>query len=89
MNLKSDIIHMSTKWALSFLAAKAKEWKKKKKTGRRVTHFSKPVKEQILSSLQETHFPPPPKFYQTVPPRSNVKGCKKVLRVISSHNLNV
>lgn len=31
MNLKSDIIHMSTKWALSFLAAKAKEWKKKKK----------------------------------------------------------
>lgn len=29
MNLKSDIIHMSTKWALSFLAAKAKEWKKK------------------------------------------------------------
>ena len=65
--------------------------KKKKKTGRRVTHFSKPVKEQILSSLKETHFPPPPKFYQTVPPRSNVEGCKKVLCVISSpaHNLNV
>ena len=75
MNLKSDIIHMSTKWALSFLAPKAKE--KKKKTGRRVTHFSKPVKEQILSSLKETHFPPPPKFYQTVPPSSNVEGYKK------------
>ena len=29
MNLKSDIIHTSTKWALSFLAAKAKEKKKK------------------------------------------------------------
>lgn len=75
VNLKSDIIHMSTKWALSFLEAKAKE--KKKKTGRRVTRFSKPVKEQILSSLKETHFPPPPKFYQTVPPSSNVEGCKK------------
>lgn len=31
VNLKSDIIHMSTKWALSFLEAKAKEKKKKKK----------------------------------------------------------
>lgn len=89
MNLKSDIIHMSTKWALSFLAAKAKE--KKKKTGRRVTHFSKPAKEQILSSLKETHFPPSPKFYQTVPPSSNVEGCKKVLHFITSpaYNLHV
>ena len=51
--------------------------KKKTKTGRRVTHFSKPVKEQILSSLKETHFPLPPKFYQTVPPSSNVEGYKK------------
>ena len=60
-----------------FPRSQSKGKKKKKKTGRRVTRFSKPVKEQILSSLKETHFPPPPKFYQTVPPSSNVEGCKK------------
>lgn len=89
MNLKSDIIHMSTKWA-EFPSSQSKE-KKKKKTGRRVTHFSKPVKEQILISLKATHFPPSPKFYQTVPPSSNVEGYKKVLHFVTSpaHNLNV
>ena len=88
MNLKADIIHMSTKWA-EFPSSQSKE--KKKKTGRRVTHFSKPVKEQILISLKATHFPPSPKFYQTVPPSSNVEGYKKVLHFVTSpaHNLNV
>lgn len=55
MNLKSDIIHMSTKWALSFLAAKAKEWKKKKKKLGGGSHISQSLLRSRFSVLYKRH----------------------------------
>lgn len=78
MNLKSDIIHMSTKWALSFLAAKAVNGKKKNWEGG--SHISKPVKGADSVLYKRHTFHHHQSFTKTVPPRSNVKGCKKVLR---------
>ena len=56
MNLKSDIIHMSTKWALSFLAAKAKEKKKKKQIQKAYNHKKTEAEIGIMQPPTKNHF---------------------------------